>query len=64
MIDYQLFKGSDAKEVVPLVAKTILTCDTKHYSKEYLENELKSLTLQEFIQSPEVLSKMGYVFKK
>ena len=48
MIQYRSFKNSDAEEVASLVKGTMLTTNIKDYSKEYLENDLKKLTAQDF----------------
>ncbi|CAK1251028.1 GNAT family N-acetyltransferase [Fructobacillus tropaeoli] len=48
MIRYRSFKNSDAKEVSRLVKETMLTTNIKDYSKEYVENDLKRLTAQDF----------------
>lgn len=50
MITYRTFKNSDAQEVANLVKETMLTTNIKDYSKEYLENDLKDLTAQAFIE--------------
>ena len=49
MITHRLFKNSDANEVANLVKETMLTTNIKDYSKEYLNNDLKRLTAQDFI---------------
>lgn len=48
MIQYRSFKDSDAEEVASLVKETMLTTNIKDYSKEYLDNDLKHLTAQDF----------------
>ncbi|MBO2714596.1 GNAT family N-acetyltransferase [Lactiplantibacillus plantarum] len=48
MIVQRNFKNSDAKEVANLVEETMLTTNIKDYSKEYVENDLKHLTAQDF----------------
>lgn len=53
MIIYRAFKNSDADAVANLVKETMLTTNIKDYSKEYLENDLKNLTAQNFIEKAE-----------
>ncbi|KRN86635.1 acetyltransferase [Ligilactobacillus acidipiscis] len=50
MIKHRTFKDSDAEEVANLVKETMLTTNIKDYSKEYLDNDLKNLTAQDFIE--------------
>ncbi|WP_057744214.1 GNAT family N-acetyltransferase [Liquorilactobacillus capillatus] len=50
MITYRTFKEDDAVEVAQLVALTMRTTNRKDYSQEYLENDLKHLTSQDFIE--------------
>ncbi len=50
MITCRAFKNSDADEVANLVKETMLTTNIKDYSIEYLENDLKNLTAQAFIE--------------
>ncbi|SFV39576.1 hypothetical protein LAC1533_0156 [Ligilactobacillus acidipiscis] len=49
MIKHRTFKDSDAEEVANLVKETMLTTNIKDYSKEYLDNDLKNLTAQDFM---------------
>ncbi|WP_228765695.1 hypothetical protein [Bombilactobacillus apium] len=48
MIVQRIFKNSDAKEVANLVKETMLTTNIKDSSNEYVENDLKHLTAQNF----------------
>ncbi|KRM97080.1 hypothetical protein FC19_GL000188 [Liquorilactobacillus aquaticus DSM 21051] len=50
MIKSRLFRDSDAVEVAELVATTMLTTNIKDYSRAYLENDLKELTSNNFIE--------------
>lgn len=50
MIRSRRFKNTDADEVASLVATTMLTTNIKDYSRTYLENDLKSLTADDFIE--------------
>ncbi len=49
MITYRRFKDTNAKEVADLVKLTMLTTNSKDYSKDYLENDLRKLTATNFI---------------
>lgn len=50
MIVHRVFKDTDANAVADLVKKTMLTTNIKDYSREYVENDLKHLTAEDFIQ--------------
>ncbi len=50
MIKALKFKNSDAQEVAQLVSNTMLTTNIKDYSKDYLTNDLKRLTSNDFIE--------------
>ncbi|MCI1632530.1 MAG: GNAT family N-acetyltransferase [Liquorilactobacillus nagelii] len=50
MIISRIFKNSDAKAVANLVKQTMYITNIKDYSREYLENDLKDLTAQKFIE--------------
>lgn len=50
MIRSRRFKNTDADEVASLVATTMLTTNIRDYSRTYLENDLKSLTADDFIE--------------
>lgn len=60
MIKHRTFKDSDAEEVANVVKETMLTTNIKDYSKEYLDNDLKRLTAQDFIERAKYLH--CYVF--
>lgn len=44
------FKEADANEVSDLIAKTLRTTNSKDYSSEYIENDVKTLTPEYLIQ--------------
>lgn len=50
MIVHRVFKDTDANAVADLVKKTMLTTNIRDYSREYVENDLKHLTAEDFIQ--------------
>lgn len=50
MITHRRFKNTDAPEVAALVRTTMLTTNRHDYSRAYLENDLKTLTANDFIQ--------------
>ncbi|MDN6900076.1 GNAT family N-acetyltransferase [Oenococcus sicerae] len=50
MIVHRVFKDTDANAAADLVKKTMLTTNIRDYSREYLENDLKHLTAEDFIQ--------------
>lgn len=44
------FQESDANEVSALIAKTLRTTNSKDYSSEYIENDVKALTPEYMIE--------------